>query len=65
MKQFGLQQVVPPRFERPFPRNEMVPIGDNKREKLRAIYSSVWNKRMDAITYGEEGDASPHTDAYF
>ena len=43
----------------------MVPIGDNKREKLRAIYSDVWNKRMDAITYGEEDNAGVHTDAYF
>ncbi|RWR78487.1 protein MAIN-LIKE 2 [Cinnamomum micranthum f. kanehirae] len=65
MKQFGLKQIVPPRFLKPFPRNEMVPIGENKREKLRAIYLGLWNKRMDAITYGEEGDAGPHTDAYF
>ncbi|RWR76248.1 serine/threonine-protein phosphatase 7 long form [Cinnamomum micranthum f. kanehirae] len=65
MKQFCLHQVVPPIFQRPFPRNEMIPIGDNKREKIRSIYTGVWNTRMDAITYGEEGDAGPHTDAYF
>ena len=65
MKQFGLQQIVPPHFQKPFPQNEMVLIGDNQREKIRSIYSSVWNKRMDAITYGEESDTSPHTDAYF
>ena len=50
MKQFCLQQVVPPHFQRPFPPNEMVSIGDNKREKIRSIYSGLWNTRMDAIT---------------
>lgn len=65
MKQFGLKQIVLPRFLKSFPRNEMVPIRENRREKLRAIYVGVWNKRVDAITFGEEGDDGPHTDAYF
>lgn len=61
MKQFGLQQIVPPHFIKPFPRNEIIPLGDNKCEKLCAIYFVVWNKRMDPMTYGEDGDAGPHT----
>ncbi|RWR73152.1 protein MAIN-LIKE 2 [Cinnamomum micranthum f. kanehirae] len=65
MKQFGLQQIVPPRFIRPFPRMEIIPTGEQKREKLRSVYFGVWNRRMDDITYGEEGDAGPHSDAYF
>ena len=64
MKQFGLEQIVPPRFQRPFPRTEIIPKGENKREKIRAVYFGLWNKRMDSITYGEEGDAGPHNDGY-
>ncbi|RWR85072.1 protein MAIN-LIKE 2 isoform X2 [Cinnamomum micranthum f. kanehirae] len=65
MKQFGLQQTVPPRFLRPFPRLEIIPTGEHKHEKLRSVYFGAWNRRMDDITYGEEGDAGPHNDAYF
>ena len=65
MKQFGLQQIVPPRFLKPFSRNEIIPTGVHRREKLRAFWFSLWNKKMDDITYGEEGDAGPHNDAYF
>eukprot|EP00268_Persea_americana_P044168 TRINITY_DN4464_c0_g1_i16.p1 TRINITY_DN4464_c0_g1~~TRINITY_DN4464_c0_g1_i16.p1 ORF type:complete len:280 (-),score=29.87 TRINITY_DN4464_c0_g1_i16:1459-2298(-) len=65
MKQFGLNQVVPPTFRMPLLRVEKVERMSRDYTRIPPKVSSMWDARVDVIVQGQK-DASPtHTDEYF
>lgn len=65
MKQFGLVQIVPPKFLRPLDRMERATLMQvNYKDKLKDV-NDMWNKRLQSIIKGDIDDGSPHSDVYF